>query len=773
VTLVKPPAVTPPDPAAGADGEGEVRLAREITALDATMLGVGALMGGGVFVLLGLAADVAGNGLLVALFLNGFLTIPTLMVYAELGSASDDAGGGYLWVKDGLGQPFGFLGGWLGWFSHVIACSLYSLASAAFALYIAQSAGWLEATPGMVRGVALAIAAAFVGLNYMGVKVGIRAENTVNLAVLAVVLVFIGFGLLAVAHHPDTVRYNLQPFFPAGGRAAVLSNVFLAMGITFIAFEGYEIISQTSEEIQDPKRNIPRAIWASFLIVWAIMLLVAFIALGATDGHGEQGWAVLAAAKEHALIDAAGQVMPYGAVVIAGSALLLQVTALNATIYSSSRVSFAMGRDGNLPRLFGRIHPHRRTPHFAVLGSGLLVLMMALLPIEHVAVSADVMFLLLFLLVNLAYIKLRKTIPEEKFGFRAPFFPYLPLIGIGTKAFIAIYLWKYSPIAWYVTLSWIGVGLILYYSYIRPHERHEPAVEPRPAFVARPADRVRKAYRILVLLSSPAPSTARNLARTAGAVAKSLDGEVLLLAPVVVPEVTPLDEGRRLFRGGSLLNEARGAVPPAVPVHTLVRIGHGLDALVREVVREEGVSLLLMSGIGKATVGQPTSPLIAFPPCDVALLRHRQEGPAARVLVTGQGELQAPLGVRLGSAIAKSYGGHAVLYHVRTEESESADARQAWGKTLLDHHAVAGVKADLEVDAGHDPVPLVVGKAKEYDLVVVGASTPRPWSKALLGPRTQAIADRVQGNVLIVRRRDPGGTLGRRLMLLRRYFLPE
>ncbi|MEA3165670.1 MAG: basic amino acid/polyamine antiporter, family, partial [Thermoplasmata archaeon] len=126
MTLVKPPSVTSPDPTAGVDGE--VRLAREITFLDATMLGVGALMGGGVFVLLGIAAGVSGPALILALFFNGFITIPTLLVYAELGSASDDAGGGYLWAKEGLGQPFGFLGGWLGWFSHVIACSLYALA---------------------------------------------------------------------------------------------------------------------------------------------------------------------------------------------------------------------------------------------------------------------------------------------------------------------------------------------------------------------------------------------------------------------------------------------------------------------------------------------------------------------------------------------------------------------------------------------------------------------------------------------------------------------
>src|SRR5205085_6736124 len=144
-----------------------------------------------------------------------------------------------------------------------------------------------------------------------------KAENDINTAVLIVVLVFIGFGLWEVAHHPATVTYNFQPFFPTGSTLAGLSNVFLAMGITFIAFEGYEIISQTSEEIQDPKRNIPRAIWASFLIVWGVMLLVAFIAFGATSfPEGGQSWVHLANAKEHALVEAAGQVMPFGAILI-------------------------------------------------------------------------------------------------------------------------------------------------------------------------------------------------------------------------------------------------------------------------------------------------------------------------------------------------------------------------------------------------------------------------------------------------------------------------
>ncbi|MEA3189436.1 MAG: hypothetical protein QOD77_18 [Thermoplasmata archaeon] len=768
------PGTAPPE------AEGEVRLAREITLVDATMMGVGALMGGGVFVLLGLATAQAGPAVLLALFLNGFITIPTLLVYAELGSASDDAGGGYLWVKQGLGQPFGFLGGWLSWFSHVIACALYSIASAAFIVVLLGFAGWLpEGGIEELRPLALTIAALFIFLNFIGVKIGIKAENVINTVVLVAVLAFIGVGLWKVSQAPDLAQFNLSPFWPAGSSAVVnLSNVFLAMGITFIAFEGYEIISQTSEEIQDPRRNIPRAIWFSFLIAWGIMLLVTFIALAATYNPDPtlQSWHYLGDLHERALITAAGGILPYGAVLIAGCALLLQLTALNATIYSSSRVSFAMGRDGQLPRFFGRVHRKRRTPHTAVLGSGVLVLLMALLPIHHVAVSADVMFLLLFLLVNLSYIKLRKVIPQEKFGFKAPFFPYIPIIGIFTKFFLAIYLWKYSQVAWYVTGLWIALGLVFYYLWVRRREAAVPVpIVPLAAPLPMAPGRTRKAFRVVVLLSSPAPSTARALARTAATVAEALDGEVVLLQPVVVPELTPLTEGQRFYKDRSLLQQARAAVGSTVPATTVVRIGHNLDALVRETVREEGASLLLMSGQARATVGQPTSPLLAYPPCDVAVLRLKKpDVTAENVLVTAYSGPHAPLGIRLGTALARASKGKLLLYHA-TGPEENVEAAEARGQALLAQNAVPGSMTGLRTEPG-PAVRKVLDQSRGHDLVVVGASAmPKWWRKGVLGPRTQEITDRVAGNVLIVRSGQgmggPGGNwLGRRLMQVRRYF---
>ena len=122
-------------------GTEEVRLSREMSGFSVTMIGVGAMIGAGIFVLTGIAAGVAGPGLLLAFGLNGIVTLFTAMAYAELGSCFHDAGGGYLWVKEGLPQPNGFLSGWMSWFAHAVACSLYALGFGAYFGHVLEGFG--------------------------------------------------------------------------------------------------------------------------------------------------------------------------------------------------------------------------------------------------------------------------------------------------------------------------------------------------------------------------------------------------------------------------------------------------------------------------------------------------------------------------------------------------------------------------------------------------------------------------------------------------------
>ena len=120
----------------------EVRLSREMRLLDVTMIGVGAMIGAGIFVLTGIAAGVAGPALLISFFLNGLVTLFTAMAYAELGSCFHTAGGAYLWIKEGLPQPTGFLAGWMSWFAHAVACSLYALGFGAYFGLVLKTLGY-------------------------------------------------------------------------------------------------------------------------------------------------------------------------------------------------------------------------------------------------------------------------------------------------------------------------------------------------------------------------------------------------------------------------------------------------------------------------------------------------------------------------------------------------------------------------------------------------------------------------------------------------------
>jgi amino acid transporter len=383
----------------------ETYLNRDLSEFDITMIGVGAMIGAGIFVLTGIAAGATGPALMLAFALNGIVTIFTAMVYAELGSAIPESGGGYLWVKEAHGGSHAFLAGWMSWFSHAVAGALYALGFGSYGAHLLRSLA-LQ-LPGMEsrlleKGLAVAVVLIFLYINYRGISETGMAGNIVTLGKLAVLALFIGFGLHAILERPEPTD-PFRPFFPKG-----MESIFLAMGFTFIAFEGYEIIVQAGEEVKNPRRSIPRAVFWSLIIVVPLYILVGIVAIGAIQSTGPT-WEFLGEHRELGLVKAAEQFMPFGSFILLFGGLLSTVSALNATTFSSTRVAFAMGRDKALPDLFARIHKRNRTPYMALAGTGVIILLMVLLvPIEEVTTAADVMFLLLFVQVNYAVLRIRR-----------------------------------------------------------------------------------------------------------------------------------------------------------------------------------------------------------------------------------------------------------------------------------------------------------------------------------------------------------------------------
>jgi basic amino acid/polyamine antiporter, APA family len=234
----------------------EVTLSRDLSLFTITMIGVGGMIGAGVFVLTGIAAGVAGPALVLVFLLNGLVTTLTAMAYAELGSAFPEAGGGYLWVKEGLGGTQGFLAGWMSWFAHVAAGSLYALAFGRFASELWIMAGLPSlglSVAHLTLGFMTFIIAGFTILNYLGASETGSVGNIVTLTKVGILGLFVLFGIIAMLRTDAWHSRFTTGFLPNGPL-----SILVAMGLTFIAFEGYEIIAQSGEEAIDPKKNIPR-----------------------------------------------------------------------------------------------------------------------------------------------------------------------------------------------------------------------------------------------------------------------------------------------------------------------------------------------------------------------------------------------------------------------------------------------------------------------------------------------------------------------------------
>ncbi|MFB6217843.1 MAG: APC family permease, partial [Halobacteriaceae archaeon] len=293
------------------------------------------------------------------------------------------------------------------------------------------------------------------------------AETVITLVKIAILLVFIAFGVFAVE---VTTFFGVEPgttpgigdFFSEGAVA-----VLPAMGLTFIAFQGYDLVATVTEEVKNPRKNIPRAIFVSLGVTVLIYLLVVGVSLG-TLGAKRIG-----AAGEKAVVEAAVGFMPdvglfgasIGAALVAFGAVFSTLSALNAVVIGSSRIAFSMGRERQLPTRLGKIHHRYGTPFVAVLASAVVMLVaVVVVPIRVVGNLASLFSLLGFIVVNLAVIQLRRAQPDLARPFEVPLYPVTPVLGILLNALLGLFI---SPTTWLIALGWLVFGALVYAAWNR------------------------------------------------------------------------------------------------------------------------------------------------------------------------------------------------------------------------------------------------------------------------------------------------------------------
>lgn len=566
------------------------QLVRTLSLVDIIMVGIAGMIGGAIFVLTGPAIGLAGSAVILAFVINAIITLFTAMAYAELGSAMPEAGGGYLWIREGLPRPNAFISGWMAWFAHIIAGSLYAVGFGAFFYQLLgpNVAGVLSDQPlfGVIafdKLIAVASIAAFTYINIKGTSETGKTGTIVTIVQLGAVLCLIVAGSWMIHNNPTSMS-NFADFMPTG-----IPGLFAAMGLTFIAFEGYEIIVQTGEEVKNPKRNIPRAIFISLATVVTLYCLVAFVSIGAISPEGIAAWRFIGEGGELGIVKAAEIFLPYGALIVLGGGMVSTLAALNATTFSSARVAFAMGRHYNLPHKLSSIHPVNRTPHIAIIISGIIMAFMAYtLPLADIAVAAGVIFLLLFTQVNIAAITIRRIYGNKlSYGFKTPFFPVIPIAGIFLNLGLALYLLVTQPLSWGITVLWILVGFVLYRMYTFKQE-----IQHYAPIVMSEGDLNREDYRILIPYTPEDPD---RLLKYAIRIAKETGGEVNILRVITVPHQTPLSAGiafadtaKRSFEPLEKILDKEN-----IPSHYLVRVSHDATEAILATIEEQRIDLLV------------------------------------------------------------------------------------------------------------------------------------------------------------------------------------
>jgi amino acid transporter len=559
---------------------------RSLGLIDVIMVGVAAMIGGAIFVLVGPGMHEAGPSLMLAFLLNGIITIFTAFTYAELSSALPDTGGGYRWVREGMPRPNAFLSGWMSWFAHTIAGSLYAVAFSSFFTHLLDMAGILESSYLIEKGFAAMAVVIFTFINVRGTAPTSKVGNVITITQITIIGALILGALFSIAFLNPNWTGNFSNFFPNG-----MSGLVIAMGLTFIAFEGYEVIAQTGNELKNPKKNIPKAIFISLFVVIAIYILFTFAFVGGLSSEkiGQPSWKFIGSFGELGILEAAKNFMPFGAMIVLAGGFVSTLAALNATTYSSSRVSYAMGTHYNLPHFFGKIHPKYKTPAISTIASGLIMLVMALsLDLTSLAIAASVMFLFLFAQVNYAAITIRRLYGKKlDYSFKTPFFPIIPTLGILSAVGLSVYLLIKEPISWVIAIIWIVSGFIIYKSYTSKKE-----IEHYAPLVYNQGPKERKEYRVLIIYH---PKFVVDYYAIANSIIQEKHGEISFLSVVKIPVHLPLDATNKVTQSEiEEFNELKQLIPQSIRHRYLVRISHDETDAILSTVEEQGINLVII-----------------------------------------------------------------------------------------------------------------------------------------------------------------------------------
>jgi basic amino acid/polyamine antiporter, APA family len=464
--------------AEGSDEKGGLK--RSLGPWALTAMGIGAIIGTGIFVLTGVAsATRAGPSLTLSFVVAGIVSALAALCYAEVSSKIPISGSAYTYTYATVGEFLAWIVGWALVLEYALGAATVSVGWSGYFTFIMHTlfsldipAAWQhshwDATPGIANLPAAAIIFLITALLVRGTKESGSVNSVIVAIKLAVVLFFIAIGF----GHINPANYHLPPgpqsgaggFFPFG-----IAGMFGGAAFIFFAYIGFDAVSTTAEEAKNPSRDLPFGIIMSLVICTLLYIVVVAILNGMVPFYTLNVNFPVAFAVDSVGLAWAGVIISFGA--IAGLTTVLLVM-----MYGQTRIFYAMSRDGLIPPLFVKLHPAWRTPWLSQILFGVLIAAAgAFFPISILGSLTNMGTLSAFILVSIAVPVLRRRHPEMRGSFTLPFGPYIiPTLSAVTALFLIYFLkvgnplvWGFFPLVWLGFLIWLVAGLIFYFSYGR------------------------------------------------------------------------------------------------------------------------------------------------------------------------------------------------------------------------------------------------------------------------------------------------------------------
>lgn len=733
---------------------------RKIGLFGATGVGVGAIVGGGILALAGVAFSTTGPAAMLAFALNGLIALLTALSFAEMASKFPESGGTYTFSKKVLSIEAAFMVGWTVWFASIVAAALYAVGFAYFALVMAadllravqvDSPEWFN-SPHVVAAVAVATTILLaIGLMLKPAG-GSQWGNVCKVVVFAVLILG---GLWALVRQPvSETSAALHPFFTAG-----FGGLIQAMGYTFIALQGFDLIAAVGGEVREPSKTLPRAMVLSLAIALIIYLPLLFVI--ATVGTPSVKSIAIAAAEnpEGIVAIAARQFLgPVGYWLVIVAAVLAMFTALQANLFAASRIAWAMARDNTLPSRMSVLHSKYGTPAIAAAVTAALVsaLLLLLPDVSAAGAAASLIFLVTFALAHWISILVRQRSVRRPPPFRVPLFPAVPIVGGLACICLAVFQGIAVPTAGRITLTWLGIGGILFLALFARRAR----VRDASSTAFDPELMTLRGRSPLVLVPVANPRNAEAMIMLADALVPGYIGRVLMQSITVAPpgwqpdvDPTPIETSQTVIR--ELL---RASVNAGIRVETLMTVAQKpMEEIARVAQLHRCETVLLgLSEISENNQGTQLESLLGALDANVSVLRSRHEWRLSNVRailvpIAGRGGHEHLRAQLLGSLLRSTPRD---LTYLRVLPTSAHPDEVRLAKRELRRLAADEVRerCNVEVIQSDDALLTVAQRADESDLVILGVQR-LGRRKKLFGNFTRQLAQRTSCPLIVMSRR--------------------